>query len=449
MGDFVYTFVSCAYFVERSWGHGTPRAGMELLAEVAHAHRIPVTWLVNPRSAAEMAERLTCWHDQSGDEVGVYLGAPPEARTGAEERRYFVSLTYDQMRRKIEGEARGVAEALPWANLRVAGAGYRSNTMVAVLEDLGFDALWGHCWEQAYVDNITDRGAPWGFYYASREAYKAPARYPGKVVACEWTARDLNKAFRTGKPEVYSTDPNDVDNNRLCSATDVSYWCALLDQYRRNAAWNDFVPLLQHQEAHEMETATVFRGFTEEIVDRTASMLDRFFAYAASLGEVSVLSLPAAVTEFKRRFSHQPATCMLFEDIPVKTDSNGPWPEVLVYCDDRCQLFFDRAKPLPVAARNYLAATDTEAVEFAAEESPPEVTMEEWPLGGAVRRVRITARAERPIRYGVALWGNYQEASIEPPEGVALREVGGQVLLATFDLPLPQGAFVLDLPTTA
>ena len=141
MGDFVYTFVSSAYHVERSWGHGTPRAGMALLAELAHAHGIPVTWLVNPHSAEEMAERLTRWHAQSGDEVGLYLGAPPEARTGHEERQYFISLTYDQMRQKIEGEAQRVAETLPWANLRVAGAGYRSNTMVAVLEDLGLDGL--------------------------------------------------------------------------------------------------------------------------------------------------------------------------------------------------------------------------------------------------------------------------------------------------------------------
>ncbi len=451
MGDFLYTFVSSAYFVERSWGYGTPRQGMELLGELAHGRRIPVTWLVSPRSAREMAEPLTGWHQEFGDEVGVYLGAPPEARTGQAEREYFVSLDYEGMREKIEREARGVVEALPWARVTVAGGGYRSNTMVAALEDLGFDGLWGHCWEQAYVDNITDRGAPWGFYYASREAFKAPACYPGKVVACEWTARDLNKAFRTGKPEVYSTDPNDADNNRLCTATDISYWRAFLDQYRRNTAWNDFIPFLQHQEAHEMETGIVHNGFTQETVDRTAAMLERLFAYVASLPDVQAVSLPRAVAEFKRRFLRQPATYMLFEDIPVAADPRGPWPEVLVYCDDRCQLFFDRDQPLPIAARNYLAAADTEAIEFAAEESLPEFEIERSSSAG-IETINVCARAERPIRYGLALWGDYPKAAAsaearqKPDANVALKEIGGQVLLATFDLPAGRTNLSLRLP---
>lgn len=189
-----------------------------------------------------------------------------------------------------------------------------------------------------------------------------------------------------------------------------------------------------------METETVYRGFTRETVERTAAMLERFFAYVAALGEpggvadVSVMSLPAALAEFKRRFQRQPATYMLFADIPVAADPSGPWPEVLVYCDEACQLFFDRDNPLPVAARNYLAAGDTEAVEFAAEEALPEVSIEQSAGAQDSKTITISARSHKPARYAVALWGDYARADVQAPARVRTHLLGREALLVSFDL---------------
>ncbi len=60
---------SQAYFVDTHWGHGTPREGMRVMADIHHRYNIPVTWFVTARSAADMAEWLTFWHEKYGDEV--------------------------------------------------------------------------------------------------------------------------------------------------------------------------------------------------------------------------------------------------------------------------------------------------------------------------------------------------------------------------------------------
>jgi len=230
MGELVYMFASLA---ARHQDGVTCLEGMRLLADTLHPHGVPITWIVSGESARLAQQALTQWHDEHGDAVAVYT---PELHGSLEDKQALMAAERD-----------AVAAALPWAELTIAAGGHQDPEIAAVLEDLGFEGLWGFCWEQIDVDQITDRGCPWGFYYMNRGQRLAPAEGRG-VIGMEWTARDLLKSFHSGNPCLYSTDPNDVARGGLCSWDDIDYWKAMADNYLRNTRYNDHVFLLQHQE---------------------------------------------------------------------------------------------------------------------------------------------------------------------------------------------------------
>jgi len=261
MGDLVYMFASLA---ARHNNGTTCDKGMQLLAEVLHPHGVKITWMVSPGSARLAAQQLTSWHEQYGDDVAMETPV--------------LNGSVGDKKAKIAAARHAIMEALPWADIKIASAGHQDPEIGALLEDLGFWGIWGFCWEQIEIDEITDRGCPWGFYYMDREQRLRPAQGKG-VIGMEWTARDLLKSFHTGNPTLYSTDPNDVARGGLCSWENIDYLKSIADNYIRNTRYNDHVFLLQHQEAHEMERAPGWECFTEEDIREAAVMLDRFANY--------------------------------------------------------------------------------------------------------------------------------------------------------------------------
>ena len=237
MGDLIYMFASLA---ARHADGATCTRGMRLLADTLHPHGVKITWIVSPASARIAAPLLTEWREAFGDDAAVET--PP------------LSGTLGDKKAKMAAARHAVAEALPWADVKIAAGGHQDPEIAAVLDDLGFEGLWGFCWEQIEVDEITDRGCPWGFYYMDRDQRLRPA--PGRgIIGMEWTARDLLKSFHSGNPTLYSTDPNDVARGGLCSWENIDYLKGVADNYILNTRYNDHVFLLQHQEAHEMERA--------------------------------------------------------------------------------------------------------------------------------------------------------------------------------------------------
>ena len=131
MGELIYTFASLA---TRHTKEGTCIEGMRLLARTLHPHGIRITWLVSPESARFAARELTEWHEVHGDNAAVGLMNDPPAPADA---------------REALAKARdAIAKILPWANLTVAGSAHTAPGIGGILEDLGFQGLWGFCWEQ-------------------------------------------------------------------------------------------------------------------------------------------------------------------------------------------------------------------------------------------------------------------------------------------------------------
>lgn len=376
---------------------GFPASGAARIAAIAHKHGIPVTWLVNNKSAVKMKDLLTKWHLEFGDDVASFEWADPE----------------------------GLKEILPWASTNAAAVGGRPN--VRALEDAGVQSGWGWCWEQAGIDNITDRGCPWAPFYASRHNAKIPADYPGKVLAFEWTMRDLNKAlhFHSGDPCRFSTDPNDVRHAHIVYGRANEYWKQLLDEYLQNTEWNEMVPFLLQQESHEMEWSFPWKVNEGEnkleanwnAVNLDALALDEFFKYAKSKN-VTFMTQPQLAAVYQKKYpGTTPAHYMLFRDIPVSEPVRyvspgapihpGPYPLTFLYFDAACQLAFEAGGRLPKMVYNYEhQSQQDQAVSYTSEPNIPRITEFSKTKSGGKEIWTITVSNPNPYAFpmGITEW---------------------------------------------
>lgn len=215
-GKLIFTFVS---FASRFDENSAATVGMQRLHQAVHKHGVPITWIVSAGSAPFQQKIITEWHNAYGDEIALCID------------NLFTENFSDleAIKKQIRTEKAKLAKIFPWSKLNIAGAGHQSRLALKAFEELGFDGVWGFCWEQIKVDNITDRGCPWGFYYLDPDNRLAPSRKPGKLVGIEWTSRDLCKAHHSGNPCSYSSDPNDVVRAGLCAYDDIEYWKRFID----------------------------------------------------------------------------------------------------------------------------------------------------------------------------------------------------------------------------
>lgn len=205
----------------------TDREGMEALAKVAHQRGYPVTWLLKPAAATEMADTLKQWQKGFGDEVAWFAEYPVPG---------------------AEAELKALKKAVTGQPIRSAGQTRFGADWVRLAANEGISGVWGRCFEQTYADNIVDRGSPFGFYYLRPDCYKVPATNDGGLVSVPWMSSDINLVFRTGWASGFTFDPDDPLAIGVIRAGDIRYWEALVDQTIAQAAYNAFVPLVIQQE---------------------------------------------------------------------------------------------------------------------------------------------------------------------------------------------------------
>jgi hypothetical protein len=411
MGKLIFTFASLAYNVNASWGKGIPQAGMERLARIVHKYGIPVTWLTDGDVGKVMQSQLNAWHDEFGDDVAVNWedshAIPGTGASGVQKRAALRKL-------------------FPWTQAALAASGQRTSQVLAEMKKEGMTGVWGSCWEQIEIDKITDRGAPWGFFYCADDCYKIPARTPGGVVSVEWTARDLCKSIHSNAPTVYSSDPDDVGRTGLCTGDDIEYWKGMFDNYIRNIAHNDFVFFAQHQEAHEMEYGDVCREYSPADIDRSEGMLDKFLAYVKSFGDkVQFCTIPEAIEIYRQ---HNPLTApavMLVDDPPsrkppfwyAKGWATGPWPRTLLYYDVDCQMAFIEDKFGPVLLRDYMHHRDeNDPGYFIVPDSPRIFCDTPWQVT-EFTEIPFRIPCDRELPFGVTLWYDFKRFQVESVEG--------------------------------
>ena len=373
---------------------GFSSSGASLIASIAHKHGVPVTWLVNNKSAIKMKDFLTKCHEEYGDEVA------------SEEWQNLAPLK----------------AALPWAKNTVAAAG--GNRAVAAMENAGFQGAWGWCFEQVEIDNISDRGCHWGPFYVSRENTKMPASYDGKLVAWDWSVRDLNKALQIHAGEAcrFSSDVDEPRRGHFMYGRAIEYWKQLLEEFQRNTDWNEMVPFMIQQESHEMESSFSWSKGSKpdpvkanSMVNLNAQALDEFFKYAKSKN-VTFMTQPQFTEVFRKKFPRvTPAYHMLFRDIPTQDPSNfacpgapitkGPYPLTFLYSGPDAQLAFEEGERAPKLAYNY----QCKPKDFGKEKNIPQITAFTKTASGNGELWTITVSNTNPYDFpmGITEWGDF------------------------------------------
>ncbi len=411
--NLIYTFVSYASYRDASWGHGSPDEGVESVATVAHKNNIPVTWIVNSGSIEVLEDRIRNWHDSYGDDV--ILKCP----TFEDLEKNKAVLIQD-----FHKEWQILKEAFPWADTKVIAQGGVSSELVEALEEAGCEGLWGYCWEQSWWDGITHRGIPWGQWYIDKNRYKAPSSREGGIVACEWTARDLNLAYHTSSPCIYSSDPDDVLRAGLCTGDNIEYWKKLFEDYLLNTDNNEYVYFLQQQEAHEMEVTDRFAVWPMSQIKEDENMLDNFFQYIKKY-DITITTLPESIKLYRQKNQETAPCYMLAKDCDIRPEINeytmtlggiglGPYPETFLYYDKECQMAFVKGECKPQLFRNYTGSTSMDQCFV---DKVPSVFVSVFHKTEGRIEMEFNIDSEKRIPFGLTYWDDLNGYEITASDG--------------------------------
>lgn len=153
--------------------------------------------------------------------------------------------------------------------------------------------FWGITWNSRGTDGTSDYGAPWGTYCADVRSYKRP-QPDGRcdLLAFEWTARDLTRAYLSGREAAFSTDPDDLlQRAGFTPKTAAAYAGMLVDAYAAAGETQPIVMVVQQESIDEVRPAD-------------AVVLDALFDRAVRDG-MKIQTLAQAATD-ARTFSAAP-----------------------------------------------------------------------------------------------------------------------------------------------
>ena len=438
---------SQAYFVNTTWGHGTPREGMRVMADIHHRYGIPMTWFVTPRSAKDMAEWLTLWHEKYDDAVAQWMTYPREKWGRTEphthekdfadekkgEKGYFLHASKEEMKAHIAADRDAIQKALPWAEVKIAGHGLVSRNILHALDELGFTGYGGHCWNQEGTDGLTHKGIPFNPWYINPDAQKASLRGKRGLVGTHWLALDLTSAYHSRATSIYSNDPNDTQRAHICHDRDIDFLKNFFDFYRENARENEFFYMIWHNESHEMEWGEHMRTYPPDMIDDTMLQMDEYAQYATQFSDVEFVTLPKLVAMYRAGFEKTPPTYYLapgakcpepyyYPELNAIARDPGnrkpPYPETFFYYDDECYLIFEKGISTPLETNDYTKAHATTVNEVYPPE--PAYTLKKVEEKSDARSREFRVRIESPNEQvsGVAFWGDWQGwRFVEAPSG--------------------------------
>jgi hypothetical protein len=460
-------FVVCLVGLYKPGKNDCQVNGMKVMADIAHSHGFPVTWYLKPPFAAQNKNDLKKWNNKYGDEVGWFS-----------ERWNTISETPDQ-------EVQALKDVVDWQPIRAAGQVNYDANWVDIFRRNGITSVWGRCWEQTISDAICDRGCPWGFYYMNPNCYTAPNAATGGLVSVEWASRDLNLTFRTGWAEQFSFVSYDAINGGLIYPGQTEYWFRLVDEYRRQAKYNSFVPMIVMLEFglldpenedlkhnyHYPHLATVMDELlyylrkqkikvvsVSEAVERyrtiNAERTPPTYAYFDNLSRLPVFKDPIVPFEGRK---NPPRVLRVQSNRITKSEfghsyngyyandwpTNGSFPYVhptgktfeeqsaaFIYYDVSGQLFFDPGNPKPIRITSYLnipekrpAIIEEYSYWYDTDKLIPTPVIQSARDNKRLQ-VTIKVQAERDLPYGVVLWGDYSDVVVPEAE----RQRGSKVI---------------------
>jgi hypothetical protein len=384
-------------FVATSYQVAFLAEGMKSIHRIATAHNIPVTWMIGAFEWMKLANLYRTYHFANGDDVQSGNAASIVHSLQRNFPRWFVPV------------------------VSVEGAGRERN--IAGLQALGETAFWGITWNSTGVDGTSDYGAPWGSYCADPASYKRPQPDGGcGLLAFEWTARDLTRAYASGREAYFSTDPDDLLlRARFTPDGGQAYVRAIVDAYAAAGETQAIVMMSQQESAENLNPGD-------------EGILDALYGQAVADGMKTETLARAAVDA--RTFSAAPRA-IAFPYIPGGVEIRSPilagqklYPATIDYHDAQTGMTFLAGHTLPTRVfryADYPQSAYNVPLPVIPESETPQLTAASAEDG----TLALSFQAPVALHYGIAIWSDPAGLRIANPGAIVAGRAG---VVVTFDL---------------
>lgn len=420
------------------------RQGMAASAELADKAEVPITWALDVRSARSAAPWLAERSDKPDTVILVLntgtwgLSDTSAAEANLDQAAERLVRERETLPTRIAQERDRLIEALPGANVTVAGAEAKNPALIYALESLEFQGLWGYRWNEA-SPRAMDRGCPFGYFFAGRDRHHSGGAPASTVVGVPRHSGDLS-FWRRMPPEPGATsDPDDIliaDEPAMKPILVDLETGATLAQLRRVAAcseinsWNSVV-----QTIHAEECSALTEG---EIAD-----LNEVWATAKELGYTS-MPLTESVTEYRTRFPETEPTIQVADraaDGGTARAASGK--REFFYYDARGQYAFDDGGSEPSDCYNYVTAPASSR--FLTEYELPSLTEFASERRRTQLRLSLALESPKPMPYALFLWNEHRHLSVVEENVLELRWVDEHGMLILMDLEPGKNEFTVVL----
>ena len=370
--------------------------GVRNIERTAAAHHVPVSWMVGDIRHMAYAADYNAFHRDNGDDAQAQFWPNLHAAMSAKLPWYVPSVSI-----LTAGVERDVQRALSFNE----------------------HAFWGITWNSRGTDGTSDLGAPWGAYCADVHSYKRPQPDGGcSFLAFEWTARDLTRAYLSGREAAFSTDPDDLlRRGGFTPKSAAAYVRKLVDAY---AAAGEIQPVVM----------TVQEEPNDAVIAANAVVMDALFDQAVRDG-MKPETLRQAARD-ARTFSAAPRA-IAFPYISGGREIGSTvlhgdtlYPATIDYHDSRVGMTFLSGRTLPTRVFRY---ADYPVSRF--NRPLPEVPRREMPslLRAGVQDgwLELVFAAPQALRFGAAIWSDPSQLKIHGPREI---RAGRAAALLVFDL---------------
>ena len=424
------------------------REGVQLLADIAHKHCIPVTWATDTKSVQFIAKLLTTWHTDfeyyRGDAPLLLLDTKPiwDANWEAEQTEnpgnsteamasHLVTMR-EKLPEYINREWERFKRALPWTEPGVVGAAFKNDVFLHALEQTGFRGLWGYHWKQKNTDADIgvskvelDRGG-FGCFYPLEDA-----GYIDTILTQGDATEDNAASFKKIVGIPYYTASHlaeDVHNLRaaLLNGTAKAYY----DVYVENTAWNNWLGYVEH----------ISPFGVAQLGQEGLERLDAYFAHVVGNQSTKPLLLSEIVDDYRTHCKQTEPTAIVQAGTAQHETADPESALKMCYYDAGCELICVKGAMEPVEIKNYTG-----------EQGVQSVTQKPTLTGFSPTRYRtklhiaITVESTRAMPYGITVWGDHSGLQLTESNADDVRWIGEHLLFIRLTLQPGKNEFNVQL----
>lgn len=384
--------------------------GMKSIEAAARQNNVPVSWMATAISfVAAVGDLYDLDHQKNGDDI--------------ESTSHRALIDY-------------LKQHFSWyvPTVSVEGAGHERR--ISQLLALGEHAFWGITWNSHGIDATSDYGAPWGSYCADPTSYKRP-QPNGRcsLLALEWTARDLTRAYISGDEAYFSTDPDDLLQRGGFSITGAEqYIRELADAYAAAGETQPIVMMSQQESDGNNSTPG-----DSEVLAALYDQAKRDGMKAETLAEVAPDAKTFSAAPRAAAFPFLPGGIAVPSSI---VNGQTVYPATIDYHDTQIGMSFLAGHSLPTRAFRYaddpISKYNVPLASLPGADFP---TLEKAVVAHKVLALELTS----PIRlhFGVALWASAKTLGIDQPNAIPAGRAGEVV---TFDLQPGENHVLIQCP---